>query len=83
MLIGELARKTGVATRTLRFYETEGLLPEPDRTPAGYRVYPDRAVDRVRFINDAKAASFTLAQIREILSIRDAGPARPGRSPHP
>lgn len=58
---------------TLRFYEAEGLIPDPDRTPAGYRTYPKRAADRVRFIKDAQAAGFTLAQIREIPSIRDGG----------
>ncbi|MFP5333452.1 MAG: MerR family transcriptional regulator, partial [Acidimicrobiia bacterium] len=71
MLIGELARQTGVASRTLRFYEDQDLLPPPDRTPAGYRTYPERAADRVRFIKDAQAAGFTLAEIREILTIRD------------
>lgn len=73
MLIGKLASRTGVATRTLRFYEAEGLLPDPDRTPAGYRIYPPQAADRVRFIKDAQAAGLTLAQVREILSIRDEG----------
>ncbi|MBS3941345.1 MAG: heavy metal-responsive transcriptional regulator [Actinobacteria bacterium] len=73
MLIGELATRTGVSTKTLRFYETDGLLPEPDRTPAGYRDYPHPAVDRVAFIRQAQAAGLTLAQIREILTIRDGG----------
>lgn len=73
MLIGELATATGVSTKTLRFYETDGLLPEPERTPAGYRDYTDTAIDRVRFIRQAKAAGLTLAQIREILTIRDGG----------
>lgn len=73
MLIGELAHQTGVAARTLRFYEDQGLLPPPDRTPAGYRTYPEQAADRVRFIKDAQAAGFTLAQIQEILEIRDTG----------
>lgn len=73
MLIGELATRTGVSTKTLRFYENDGLLPEPDRTPAGYRDYPDPAVDRVAFIRQAQAAGLTLAQIREILTIRDGG----------
>ncbi len=75
MLIGELATATGVSTKTLRFYEADGLLPEPDRTAAGYRVYTETAVDRVRFIRKAKAAGLTLAQIREILTIRDGGQA--------
>lgn len=73
MLIGELATATGVSAKTLRFYEADGLLFEPDRTPAGYRDYPDTAIDRVVFVRQAQAAGLTLAQIREILTIRDGG----------
>lgn len=73
MLIGELADATGVTAKTLRFYEQQGVLPEPARTDGGYRDYPPAAVDRVRFVKDAQAAGFTLAQIGEILTIRDDG----------
>jgi DNA-binding transcriptional MerR regulator len=73
MLIGELAAAAGVSTKTLRFYEADGLLPEPDRTPAGYRDYADTAIDRVGFIRQAQKAGLTLAQIREVLTIRDGG----------
>lgn len=73
MLIGELATATGVRTGTLRFYESEGLLPEPERTAAGYRDYPASATTRVGFIRRARAAGLALAQIREILDIRDGG----------
>jgi DNA-binding transcriptional MerR regulator len=73
MLIGELATATGVSTKTLRFYESERLLAEPERTPAGYRDYPERAIRRVTFIRQAQAAGLTLVQIRQILDIRDGG----------
>ena len=73
MLIGALATATGVPTRTLRFYEAEGLLPEPRRTPAGYRDYDAAAVDRVRFVKRAQHAGLTLAQIAKILALRDGG----------
>ncbi len=73
MLIGQLAEATGVTTKTLRFYEDEALLAEPARTPAGYRDYPDAAIDRVRFIRHAQAAGLTLAHIGQILAIRDGG----------
>jgi DNA-binding transcriptional MerR regulator len=73
MRIGELAQRSRTTTKTLRFYEGEGLLPEPGRTPAGYRDYPVAAVDRVAFIRDAQAAGFTLRQIGQILRIRDGG----------
>lgn len=75
MLIGELADHTGVTTKALRFYERQGLVPEPGRTEGGYRDYAPAAVDRVSFVKDAQAAGFTLAQIGEILTIRDRGEA--------
>lgn len=73
MLIGELAGETGVPRKTLRFYEGEGLLHEPGRLPNGYRDYDRTAIDRVTFIKQAQSAGLTLAQIGEILSIRDRG----------
>ncbi|NUR25344.1 MAG: heavy metal-responsive transcriptional regulator [Catenulispora sp.] len=75
MRIGELAEVVGTTTNTLRFYEEQGLLPEADRTPTGYRDYPAGAADRVGFIHRGKAAGLTLAQIRGILQIRDRGQA--------
>ncbi len=75
MLIGELADHTGVSTKALRFYERQGLVPEPARTEGGYRDYSDATVGRVVFIKDAQAAGFTLSQIGEILAIRDQGEA--------
>ncbi len=75
MLIGELAAATGVTTKTLRYYESEGLLPEPDRTHAGYRDYSPDVVDRVAFIRQAQVAGLTLGQIAQILAIRDDGRA--------
>lgn len=73
MLIGELAQHTGTTAKTLRFYEDEGLLPEPGRTRSGYRDYPADALERVAFIRDAQRAGFTLRQIGPILPIRDGG----------
>jgi MerR family copper efflux transcriptional regulator len=73
MRIGELARHTGTTTKTLRFYEDEGLLPEPKRTRSGYRDYSTGTVDRISFIRDAQKAGFTLRQISQILTIRDRG----------
>ena len=73
MLIGELAAATGTSAKTLRFYEAEELLAEPDRTAAGYRDYPEEAVARVAFIRRAQAAGLTLAQIAQILAVRDDG----------
>lgn len=75
MLIGELAREAGVTAKTLRYYEDEGLLHEPERTPAGYRDYPADVVARVEFIRHAQAAGLTLRQIQAVLTIRDDGQA--------
>lgn len=73
MKIGELSARCGVPTKTIRFWEAEGLVPEPARTPSGYRDYDGAAADRIGFIRRAQAASFTLAQIRQVLDISDTG----------
>jgi DNA-binding transcriptional MerR regulator len=75
MRIGELAAATGVAAKTLRFYEGQGLLAAPNRTAAGYRDYAPEVADRVVFIRHAQAAGLTLRQIREIIEVRDGGRA--------
>lgn len=75
MLIGEVAVVTGTTTKTLRFYEQAGLLQAAERTPAGYRRYAPDVVERIHFIRRGQAAGLTLAQIRTILEIRDAGRA--------
>ncbi|OKK02547.1 MerR family transcriptional regulator [Streptomyces sp. CB03234] len=75
MRIGALATTAGISTKAVRFYEQAGLLPEPPRTPSGYRDYPPRAADRLAFIRNAQAAGLTLAEIREVLTVRDSGEA--------
>ena len=70
MNIGELARRAGVNTQTIRFYEREGLIPEPQRRASGYRQYPLAMVEHVRFIRAAKEVGFTLEEISELLSLR-------------
>ncbi len=75
MRIGELGERAGVSAKTLRFYEAEGLLPDPGRTPSGYRDYPAAAVERVSFVRAAQAAGFTLRQVGEVLAIHDGGQA--------
>lgn len=73
--IGEAAAATGLTTKTLRFYENRGLLPDAHRAANGYRDYGDEAVARLDFIRRGRAAGLTLAQIGEILRVRDAGDA--------
>jgi len=71
--IGELAEAVSVPAKTIRYYETIGLLPAAARHPNGYRSYDESAGDRLRFVKAAQAVGFTLAEIKEILSLRDAG----------
>ncbi|MFF9687259.1 MerR family transcriptional regulator [Streptomyces sp. NPDC014623] len=72
MRIGELARRTGVSERSLRYYETQGLLAA-DRTPGGHRDYPEGAVDRVIRIQEFYAAGLCSSKIAELLPcVRDA-----------
>src|SRR4051794_38060951 len=71
--VGELAEAVGATSDTIRYYERAGLLPPPRRTPAGYRAYDVLAVDRLRFIQGAQRLGLRLADIRDLLSVRDTG----------
>ncbi|MBC7299170.1 MAG: heavy metal-responsive transcriptional regulator [Demequina sp.] len=73
MLIGELADAVGVTSQTIRFYEREGLLPEPQRAANGYRDYDDASVSRALFIRSAQSAGLTLAEIGSVIEVRDGG----------
>ena len=71
MRIGQLAAQTGFSVRTIRFYEQSGLLLTHPRTEGGYRVYDQDAVTRLRFVRSAQALGLSLAEIAEVLRIRD------------
>jgi DNA-binding transcriptional MerR regulator len=73
--IGELAQQAGVATSLIRYYEEIGLLPTAARTENGYRVYSQEDVERLQFIQRAKALDFSLEEIKEILGLRERGNA--------
>lgn len=78
MRIGELAQRTGVSTRSLRYYETQGLLAA-ERTSGGHREYAERAVDRVIRIQELYAAglhSKTIARLLPCMRDADGGPSR-------
>ncbi|WP_338538787.1 heavy metal-responsive transcriptional regulator [Janibacter terrae] len=75
MRIGELASAAGTSTKTLRFYEEQGLLPAPNRTAGGYRDYDSTVLDLLDFIRRGQAAGLTLAQIQQVLEIRESGQA--------
>ncbi len=65
-----LAALAGVNLETIRFYEQKKLLPNPERTPAGYRLYRQEHLRRLKFIQKAQALGFTLNEIRELLLLR-------------
>jgi DNA-binding transcriptional MerR regulator len=67
--ISELAQRAGVNVQTVRFYEREGLIPCPDRTPGGYRCYSPSDLRRIQNIRDLQAVGFTLRDIRELFTL--------------
>lgn len=69
MRAGEAAAGADVNPQTLRYYERRGLIPEPERTPSGYRSYPDETVSRVRFIKAAQAVGFSLDEVQVLLHL--------------
>jgi DNA-binding transcriptional MerR regulator len=73
--IGELARLGDVSPKTIRYYESIGLLSEPARTPSGYRDYDGSYADRLTFIRTAKRLGITLDEVKEILSFPERGKA--------
>ena len=73
--IGELAARAGVGVQTLHYYERLGLLANPNRSAANYRLYPPSALRRVQFIKKAQALGFTLEEIKEVLGLRGQGRA--------
>lgn len=73
MKIGELAARTGISPKTIRYYEDIGLLPAPPRTRSGYRDYGEDAAARLGFVRAAASVGLTLGEIREVLAFRDRG----------
>jgi Cd(II)/Pb(II)-responsive transcriptional regulator len=70
--IGELAKRTGSLVETIRYYEREGLLPEPARSEGNYRVYSAADLERLQFIRHCRSLDMTLEEIRDLLRFRDA-----------
>jgi len=80
LTVSKLAGEVGTSSDTLRYYERIGLLPEPARSPAGYRLYGAEAVERVRFIKRAQRSGLRLEEIGELLAIRERGLCPCGRT---
>lgn len=71
MRIGELAKRTDCLVQTIRFYESEGMLPVPMRTSGNFRLYDESHLRRLLFIRRCRAKDMTLAEIRQLLALRD------------
>lgn len=71
--IGQLAAELGLNPRTIRYYEAIGLLPPPQRSPAGYRLFGAADRDRLRFIVKARDVGLSLTEIAEMLALRAGG----------
>jgi DNA-binding transcriptional MerR regulator len=71
--IGELARRAGVTAKAIRFYERRRILPPARRAANRYRLYGDDAVEMLRFVKQAIGLGLTLAEIRDIVAIREGG----------
>lgn len=70
LTIGRVARRSGAAVETIRYYERRGLLLPRSRTASGYRLYAEDAVRRLRFIRHAQSLGFSLDEIQDLLSLR-------------
>lgn len=64
--IGELAKRTGCEVVTIRYYEKEGLLPEPARSDGNFRLYGAAHVERLRFIRHCRSLDMSLSEIRTL-----------------
>lgn len=69
MRIGEIAAQANVNVQTIRFYEREGLLRKPARTPGGYRSYERQDLERVNFIRVCQSLGFTLREVQQLIRI--------------
>lgn len=81
LLIGEVAARAGVNVRTIRYYEQVGVLPVPGRkqtghASAGYRLYSEEDVERLRLVKGARVLGLSLAEIRQLLEALDGQPVR-------
>ena len=69
--IGKVATQTACNIETIRFYEKEGLLPVPDRTQGGHRLYTQSMVQRLVFVRRSRELGFSMVEIRQLLSLVD------------
>ena len=76
MNIGEVAKLSGISAKTIRYYESVGLLPKPLRAANGYRYYRENDLQTLRFIHRSRNLGFTIKDIRDLLGLwQDTGRA--------
>jgi len=73
LTVGRVSELTGLSRKSIRYYEQERLIPKAGRSPTGYRIYNPKVIDRLKFIQKAKAIGFHLDDIRRILELSDKG----------
>jgi DNA-binding transcriptional MerR regulator len=73
--IGQLSEETGFSIQTIRYYESLGLLPAPDRSDSGYRKYDESYLQHINFIKNAKNMGFTLDEIKELIYLKSSNNA--------
>jgi DNA-binding transcriptional MerR regulator len=71
--IGHIAREAGVTVDTVRFYERRGVLPQPARSPSGYRMYTPTAIERIKLAKQFQALGLSLDEIVDALHAADSG----------
>ena len=71
LTIGKVSEQTGCHIETIRYYEKEGLLPPPERSDAGHRLYTRELVERLVFIRRSRELGFSMEEIRGLLSVVD------------
>jgi len=80
LTIGQVAKTSGVAAKTIRYYEQIGVLPTPSRAASGYRLYDQPGVERLRFIRRARSLGLPLQQLKTLMGTFNGG-ARPALRP--
>lgn len=77
MQIGEVAERTGLSLRTIRYYEEVGLAVPSARSQGGFRLYTEPDVERLELIKRMKPLGFQLEEMRDLLAILDPQPGAP------
>ena len=72
MTIGRLSKAAGVKVTTIRYYESIGIMGEPDRSESGQRLYGDEAVQRLSFVRHARDLGFPMEAIRDLIQLQSA-----------